>query len=90
MHTFTQMEFSDDVENLLMGIEMALSQATDTEDRSSTNLATVANIFRTIAESDAIAVSRDVLETAILIVSNIQSWGMDNSTLETLQNRSTE
>lgn len=69
---------------------MILSNTNSTEDRSSTNLATVAGILKTVAQNMSLSLSRDLLESVTYIMSGIQEWGMDNSTLETLQNQSTE
>ena len=77
-------------ENSLIGIQMALSLANDTDDRSSTNLNTVTNVLEIVAENESISVSREVVETATNILSAIQDWGMDNSTLDILQNSSAE
>ena len=73
-----------------MGLNMVLSEANSTEDRSSTNLATVTNILRQVAQNMSIPISRNLLESVTLIVSDIQTWGMDNSTVNTLQNQSSE
>ena len=69
---------------------MALSLANHTDDQSSTNLNTVTNTFQIIAENESIAVNREVLVSATNILSLIQSWGMDNSILDILQNSSAE
>ena len=77
-------------ESALMGIEMVLSMANDTEDRSMTNLNTVMNTLQTVAENDSISVNSEVLETTTRIVSALQEWGMDNSTVDILQSSSAE
>ena len=74
----------------LTAIQLALSMANETGDRSSTNLNTVTNTLQIVAENSSISVSRDVLESATMILSTIQDWGMDNSTLDILQNSSAE
>lgn len=74
----------------MKALEMILSNTNSTEDRSSTNLATVAGILKTVAQNMSLSLSRDLLESVTYIMSGIQEWGMDNSTLETLQNQSTE
>ena len=74
----------------LNAIQLVLSMANDTGDRSSTNLNTVTNALHIVAENSSISVSRDVLESATIILSTIQDWGMDNSTLDVLQNSSAE
>ena len=73
-----------------MGLNMVLSEANSTEDRSNTNLATVTNIFRQVAQNMSFPVSRNLLESVTHIISDIQDWGMDNSTVMTLQNQSSE
>lgn len=80
----------DNAESAVVGIEMAVLQANDTEDWSSTNLATINSTFQAVAENDEISVSRNLLESATMILSVIQSWGMDNATLDILQNTSAE
>ena len=77
-------------ESTLMEIQMALSLANDTEDRSSTNLDTVTMTLQIVAENESIAVNREVVESATHILSAIQDWGMDNSTLDILQSASAE
>lgn len=77
-------------ESTLNGIEMALSMANDAGDRSSTNLNTVTNALQIVAENSSISVSTDVLESATSILSTIQDWGRDNTTLAILQNSSAE
>ena len=77
-------------ESTLGGIQIILSMANDTGDRSSTNLNTVTNALQIVAENSSISVSRDVLESATMILSTIQDWGMDNATLDILQNSSAE
>ena len=79
------------VENSLMDLQMAVSQANETEDQSSINLATIANIFRAVgAKNTSIPVSRGVVQSATNIVADIQSWNTDNATLAVLQNQSAE
>ena len=70
-------------------LEVLLSSINSTEDRSSTNLATVADILHSIAENISF-VNLDIVRSTTYIMSDIQSWGQDNSSLETLQNRSSE
>ena len=77
-------------ESTLDGIQIILAMANDTGDRSSTNLNTVTNTLQIVAENSSISVSIDVLESATMILSTIQDWGMDNSTLDILQNSSAE
>jgi hypothetical protein len=79
-----------DADDSLMALELVLEQATDPSDRSSTNLDTITSIFHTVAESDSIEINRDAFETATTILSQIQSWGVDNTTRATLQNGSAE
>ena len=71
------------------GLEVLLSSINSTEDRSSTNLATVAAILHSIAENISF-INLDIVRSTTYIMSDIQSWGQDNSSLETLQNRSSE
>ena len=81
----------DNVESSLMDLQMAVSQANETEDQSSINLATIANIFRAVgAKNTSIPVSRGVVQSATNIVADIQSWNTDNATLAVLQNQSAE
>ena len=84
-----QMEVTD-ADDSLMALELVLEQATDPSDRSSTNLDTITSIFHTVAENDSIEINRDAFETATTILSQIQSWGVDNTTRATLQNGSAE
>ena len=69
---------------------MALEMATDPADRSSTNLQTVVMTFHDVAENESVSINGEVFDSATRIVSQLQSWGMDNSTLEILQNSSAE
>ena len=81
----------DTARSAVMGIQMVLSQVNETEDRSSTNLDTVEITFRKLVdENNNISIDEDILESATVILSDIQGWGMDNSSLETLQNTSAE
>ena len=77
-------------ETTLMEIQIALSLANDTEDRSSTNLDTVTMTLQIVAENESIAVNREVVESTTHILSAIQDWGMDNTTLNILQTSSAE
>jgi hypothetical protein len=77
-------------ESSLRGIEDILARATDPQDRSSTNLNTVNITFQTVAETDSIPVDGEALEIATRIVSELQGWGVDNTTRETLQDFSAE
>lgn len=81
---------TDTVESSVMAIETAISQVNETEDRSSTNLHTVAMTFQTLVENDTMSISRDAMESAIQILSHIQSWRMDNASLDVLHNTSAE
>ena len=81
----------DTARSAVTGIEMVLSQVNETEDRSSTNLDTVEITFRKLVdENNNISIDEDILGSAAVILSDIQSWGMDNSNLNTLQNTSAE
>lgn len=81
---------TDTVESSVMAIETAIAQVNETEDRSSTNLHTVAMTFQTLVENDTMSISRDAMESAIQILSHIQSWRMDNASLDVLHNTSAE
>ena len=84
-----QMEITQETaRSAVMEIQMAMAQVNETEDRSSTNLDTVTIIFQKLAND--ISIDRDILESATFILSDIQSWGMDNSSLDTLQDTSAE
>ena len=72
-----------------MEIQTVLAQVNETEDRSSTNLDTVSITFQKL-DVDDIIIDRDILRNATVILSDIQSWGMDDSSLDTLQNTSAE
>ena len=80
----------ESADSALNGIQMALFLANETEDRSSTNLTTVTTTLQIIAENESIAVDGEVLIGATNILSLIQNWGMDDSTLGVLQNSSAE
>ena len=71
-------------------IQTVLAQVNETEDRSSTNLDTVTITFRKLVDDRDIIIDRDILRSATVILSDIQSWGMDDSSLDTLQNTSAE
>ena len=81
---------TDTVESAVIAIEMAISQVKETEDRSSTNLHTVEMTFQTLVENDTMSINRVVMESAIQILSHIQSWRMDNASLDVLGNTSAE
>ena len=72
----------------VMEIQIVLAQVNETEDRSSTNLNTVTITFQKLVND--ILIDRDILKSATFILSDIQSWGMDDSSLDTLQNTSAE
>ena len=75
----------------LMALQMVLEGATDPADRSNTNLETVKIVFETVVDEDSILVDSDGLESATLILSELQSWGNDNTTnLDVLHNSSAE
>ena len=78
------------VDMSLLSLQEALSLATDPEDQSSVNLATIASVFRSVAEEPTITVSRAALESATNIMADILNWDTDNSTVERLQNQSAE
>ena len=78
------------VETVLEELETIVSAVNSSEDVSSTNVATVAGILQTIAETMSFSMNRNILQSAAYIVSDLQSWGLDNSSLETLQNQSSE
>ena len=81
----------DTARSAVMGIQMVLSQVNETEDRSSTNLDTVEITFQKLVdENNNISIDEDILESAVVILSDIQGWGMDNSSLDILQNTSAE
>ena len=80
----------DTARSAVMGIQMVLSQVNETVDRSSTNLDTIRVTFQKLVDENNISIDNDILESAAVILSDIQSWGMDNSSLETLQNTSAE
>lgn len=79
-----------DADTSLTELHMVLEMATDPGDRSSTNLDTITTIFQAVAENDSIDVDWGAFETATTIISQIQSWGVDNRTRATLQNGSAE
>ena len=79
-----------DADASLMAIQMVLEMATESGDRSSTNLDTINAIFHAVAENGSIEINRDALETATIILSEIQSWGMEKTTRAILQNSSAE
>ena len=81
---------TDTVENAVIAIEMAIAEVNETEDRSSTNLHTVEMTFQTLVENDTMSINRVVMESAIEILSHIQSWRMDNASLDALENTSAE
>ena len=80
----------ENVDMSLSSLQEALSLATDPEDQSSVNLATIASVFRSVAEEPNISVSRAALESATNIMADILNWDTDNSTVERLQNQSAE
>ena len=77
-------------ETSLMAVETELLQATDSDDRTTTNLDTVDITFQRVAVDDGVSVNREAIETATRIVSEIQEWGRDEGTRETLQSLSAE
>ena len=81
----------NNVEESLIALEMVLANTTDPADISNTNLETIKITFEIIADNDSIAMDRDILESATHIISEIQSWGMNNATnLTVLQESSAE
>ena len=76
--------------NTVIAIEMAIAEVNETEDRSNTNLHTVEMTFQTLVENDTMSINRVVMESAIEILSHIQSWRMDNASLDALENTSAE
>ena len=79
-----------DADSSLEAVQMALADATDTEDRTSTNLETIDSIFHAVAEDDTISVDREAIDTATRILSQLQGWGEDTVTRETLHEYSAE
>ena len=78
------------VDRSLFSLQEVLSLATDPEDQSGVNLATISSVFRSVAEEPDIPVSREALKSATNIMADILNWDTDNSTVERLQNQSAE
>ena len=82
---------SNSADESLKELQMVLEGAADPADRSNTNLETVKIVFETVVDEDSIIVDSDGLESATLILSELQSWGNDNATdLAVLHNSSAE
>ena len=79
-----------DADSSLEAVQSVLADATDPEDRTSTNLETIDSIFHAVAEDDTISVNQEAFDTATRILSQLQGWGEDNTTRDTLHTLSAQ